>query len=90
MPKLPTVSCKQLLRLLSQLDYRIDRQRGSHVRLKKILPEGHHSITIPAHKELAKGTLNDILNTLSRHNNLPKQELIERLKSVKKTSFSRQ
>ncbi len=82
MPKLPTISYKRLLRLLNQLDYHIDRQRGSHVRLKKILPKGHYSITIPAHKELAKGTLNDILNTLSRHSNLSKQELIKRLKSI--------
>ena len=82
MPKLPAISYKRLLRLLDQLDYQIDRQRGSHIRLKKILPQGHCSITIPAHKELAKGTLNDILTAISRHTNLPKQELINRLKSV--------
>lgn len=80
--KLPTISYKELLKLLNQLDYQIDRQRGSHIRLKKILPQGHHSITIPAHKEIAKGTLNDILNKISQYTNLSKEELINKLKRI--------
>jgi len=44
MPKLPTISYKELLKLLNQLDYQVDyqvdRQRGSHIRMKKILPKG--------------------------------------------------
>ncbi len=82
MPKLPAISYKQLLKLLNQLDYQTDRQRGSHIRMKKILPKGHHSITIPAHKEIAKGTLNSILNKISQHTNVPKEELLDRLKNI--------
>jgi len=48
--------------------------------MKKILPEGHHSITIPAHKEIAKGTLNHILNKISQYTNVPKEELLNRLR----------
>ena len=79
MSKLPTISYKELLKLLNHLDYQIDHQRGSHIRMKKILPEGQHSITIPAHKEIAKGTLNNILNKISQYTNVPKEELLNRL-----------
>jgi predicted RNA binding protein YcfA (HicA-like mRNA interferase family) len=67
MPRLPIVSYKQLLKLFKQFGYEIDHQRGSHIRLKRELPSGHHSITIPAHKEIAKGTLSDILERLSHY-----------------------
>jgi len=79
MPKLPTISYKELLKLLNELDYQTDRQRGSHIRMKKILPKGYHCITIPAHKEIAKGSLNNILNKLSQYSNIPKEELRNRL-----------
>ena len=79
MSKLPTISYKELLKLLNQLDYQVDRRRGSHIRMKRILSEGHHSITIPAHKEIAKGTLNDILNKISQYTNVPKEELLNQL-----------
>ena len=39
-----------------------------------------HNITIPYHDEIAKGTLNTILNDVSKWNNIPKEELIKRLK----------
>ena len=80
MSKLPTISYKELVNLLNQLDYQVDRQRGSHIRMKKILPKGRHSITIPAHKEIAKGTLNNILNKVSQYTNVPKEELLNRLR----------
>lgn len=82
MPKLPVVSYKQLIKLLKQYGYEIDHQRGSHIRLKKQLPSGHHSITIPAHKEIAKGTLNDILDKASHYVNLSKEQLIDNLRNI--------
>jgi len=82
MPKLPVISHKQLIKLLKQLGYKVDRQRGSHVRLRKQLASGHHSITVPAHKEIAKGTLNDILDRVSHYVNLSKEQLIENLRDI--------
>ena len=79
MPKLPVVSYKELLKLLQQLGYSIERQRGSHIRLIRLSHCGHHSITIPAHKEIAKGTLNDILGKVSHYVNVSKEELIRKL-----------
>jgi len=82
MPKLPVVSFKELLKLLKTYGYEIDHQRGSHIRLKKSFPPGHHSITVPAHKEIAKGTLNDILEKVSPYTSLSKEQLIQKLREI--------
>lgn len=66
--------------MLQGLDYKIVRRRGSHVRLRKVSKAGEHLITVPFHKELAKGTLNDILKRVSERNQIPKEKLIEKLK----------
>ena len=47
--------------------------------LKKT-PVGDHKITIPLHDEIAKGTLNDILSSVSLWNGIPKEELKKNLK----------
>ena len=80
MPKLPQVSGSDVVGLLQSLGYEIVRQRGSHIRLRKVTPVGEHAITVPAHKVLAKGTLSDILSRISLWNNIPKESLIDRLK----------
>jgi len=65
MPKLPPISGLDLIRFLSSLGYETIRQRGSHIRLRKQTALGEHNLTVPAHKEVAKGTLNDILTRVS-------------------------
>ena len=79
MPGLPVVSGKVLVKFLDGLGYRVVRQRGSHVRLVCSTPSGNHTITIPLHDEIAKGTLNDILSKVSLWKGIPKDELIQRL-----------
>jgi predicted RNA binding protein YcfA (HicA-like mRNA interferase family) len=80
MPKLPQVSGDAVVRLLQSLGYEVVRQRGSHVRLRKVTPLGEHNITVPAHRIVAKGTLSDILSRVSLWNNIPREDLIERMK----------
>jgi predicted RNA binding protein YcfA (HicA-like mRNA interferase family) len=80
--RLPVVSGEKLIKLLEKLGYRVVRQRGSHVRLEKQTPVGTHKITIPYHREIAKGTLNDILNKVALWNGIPKEELIDMLKEI--------
>lgn len=79
MPRLPPISGADLVRFLRALGYETIRERGSHIRLRKHAHVGDHHLTVPDHKELAKGTLNDILNRVSLWNNIPKAELIRRL-----------
>ena len=80
MPKPPQVSGDDVVGLLQHLGYEVIRQRGSHIRLRKITPLGEHNITVSAHKVVAKGILNDILTRVSLWNNIPKKELIDRLR----------
>jgi predicted RNA binding protein YcfA (HicA-like mRNA interferase family) len=61
MPKLPIVSGAKAVKALQRLGFFVDRQRGSHVVMKNITPEGERGCVIPMHKELAMGTLRSAL-----------------------------
>ena len=62
MPKLKTLSGEDIVKIFSKFDFKISSQKGSHVKLVRILPDGtKQSLTIPYHKELDKGTLKAIL-----------------------------
>ena len=76
MPKLPVVSGRTLIRFLTDLGYSVIRRRGSHVRLEKQFATGAHGITVPDHREIARGTLNVILNRVSERAGIGKDELI--------------
>jgi predicted RNA binding protein YcfA (HicA-like mRNA interferase family) len=58
--KLLTVSGKQLCKFLQKIGYIIDHQTGSHIILRNENPP-HRRLTIPNHKEIAKGTLRAII-----------------------------
>jgi len=80
--KLPVVDSKKLLKLLNKLGYSSVRQKGSHIILKKEDSNFVHTITVPFHKEIAKGTLNDILSEIAKYNNMKKEEILEILNSI--------
>ena len=82
MSRPPVISGDKLIKLLVSLEYEIVKQKGSHVRLRKITEAGEHNITVPKHSEIAKGTLNDILSKISIWNNIPKKQLIEMLRGM--------
>ena len=78
--KLPRdISSAKLITALKTLDYIETRQRGSHIRLTKKYSDGEHHITIPNHDPIKIGTLNSILNDISTHFGITKQQLIEKL-----------
>jgi predicted RNA binding protein YcfA (HicA-like mRNA interferase family) len=79
MPRLPQISGRELVRLLESLGYETLRQRGSHVRLRRVSTAGEHNVTVPDHKVVAKGTLNDILTRVSIWTGLSKDELVKQL-----------
>ena len=60
-PKLPRISGAEAVRTLEKMGFTQVRQRGSHVVLKKELPEGAVGRVVPLHNELAVGTLRSIL-----------------------------
>ena len=61
MPKLPIVSGVKAVKALQRLGFFVDRQRGSHVVMKKTTTEGERGCVIPMHKEVALGTLRSAL-----------------------------
>lgn len=60
MSKLPIVSDKEVCTLLKKIGYYIDHQTGSHLILRNE-KSPYRRITIPNHKEIAKGTLKSIM-----------------------------
>ena len=60
MPKLPILSGRDVVKALSKIGYKIDHQTGSHIILRHEKPS-HRRITVPDHKEIAKGTLRAII-----------------------------
>ncbi|MBI4229418.1 MAG: type II toxin-antitoxin system HicA family toxin [Planctomycetes bacterium] len=61
MARLPRVSGRDVVKALGRLGFERVRQRGSHVSMQKILPGGFLRTVVPMHRELATGTLADIL-----------------------------
>ncbi|MGL5834550.1 MAG: type II toxin-antitoxin system HicA family toxin [Waterburya sp.] len=61
MSKVPSLSYKKILAALERDDWIIVRQRGSHVRLEKKLPDETLKITVSAHRPVKRSTLAKIL-----------------------------
>ena len=59
--KLPQISGIELIKRLKKFGFVIVRQKGSHIRLEKNTAEGTIKVTIPDHKVLKKGTLNQVI-----------------------------
>ena len=58
--RLPSLRPQEVIRALERAGWVVDRQRGSHVALKKAGVE--HLITVAVHRrEMARGTLADIV-----------------------------
>ncbi len=69
------VSGAKLSKLLKRYGFEITRQTGSHMRLTSTI-NGEFHITIPKHKSLKIGTLNNILSDIADYLDINKKELI--------------
>ena len=59
MPALPVLSGRKVVRAFENLGWQVARQRGSHIVMVK---EGEMAtLSIPDHKEVAKGTLRSLI-----------------------------
>ncbi len=59
--KLPVVSGKEVIKAFSKAGFGIVGRKGSHVRMRKISDGKAVILIIPDHRELAIGTLKDII-----------------------------
>ena len=76
MTKLPVVSGRELVKALGKIGYLFDHQQGSHMILRQSKPPNRR-LTIPDHKDIAKGTLRSIM----REAGLTVEELLKLLRS---------
>jgi predicted RNA binding protein YcfA (HicA-like mRNA interferase family) len=72
MSRLPVCSGQDAIRAFQKLGYQVDHQTGSHIILRH--PQMRR-LTVPNHRELAKGTL----RALIREAGLTKEEFINLL-----------
>lgn len=68
----------ELIKKLKKFEYAPTRQSGSHIRLTT-QNNGEHHITIPNHDPLKIGTLASILNEVSSHLKMTREELLQKL-----------
>jgi len=59
--KLPVVSGREIVKLLTKIGFAIVGREGSHVRLKRKRGREVLIVIVPMHSEIAKGTLKSIL-----------------------------
>lgn len=57
MPELPVVSGAEVISALERVGFRVVRQRGSHVMMRR----GVNACVVPLHRELKRGTLRGLL-----------------------------
>jgi predicted RNA binding protein YcfA (HicA-like mRNA interferase family) len=72
MSRLPVCSGQDAIRAFQKLGYQVDHQTGSHIVLRH--PQMRR-LTVPNHRELAKGTL----RALIREAGLTKEEFVNLL-----------
>ncbi len=61
MSKVPSVNYLQVINALQRDGWIVVRQKGSHIRLQKRLPEEMLKIVVPAHRSIKRSTLSHIL-----------------------------
>jgi predicted RNA binding protein YcfA (HicA-like mRNA interferase family) len=61
MTKVPSLNYERVVRALRRDGWVVVRQRGSHIRLQKHLPEETLKLVIPAHQPIKRSTLSHIL-----------------------------
>ena len=70
------LSGHDLAQALSRLDYHVDHQTCSYIRLTT-QRSGEHHVTIPAHDPLKVGTLNAILRDIAVHAKMSRDDLLQ-------------
>ena len=65
MPKLKTLSGRDVVSIFSDFGFHIIDQTGSHTKLRRYVDEQKQTLTIPLHKEIDKGLLKAIFTQAS-------------------------
>ena len=71
--KLPILSGRDVIKILSKQGFAVARQKGSHVILVKEIKDGKIGVVVPNHKEIDKGTLLEII----RQSGMAKEDFLK-------------
>ncbi|MBA4179838.1 MAG: hypothetical protein C0506_04545 [Anaerolinea sp.] len=61
MGRLRPLTGREVCEILEAHGFRVDRQRGSHVIMKRSLPPPSRTVPVPLHREVPAGTLRSII-----------------------------
>ena len=71
--KLPVLSGRDVIKILSKQGFAVARQKGSHIILVKESKDGKNGVVVPNHKEIDKGTLLEII----RQSGMSKEDFLK-------------
>ena len=80
---LRNINAEELIKFLKTYGYEITRQIGSYIRLSSNFKGYQHNLTIPNHKPIKIGTLNNILNDVARYLEKDKTEIVKEFEKHK-------
>ena len=67
MPRLRRLAGAEVVRILGQFGFAVHSQRGSHIKLRRVLSDGTlQTLTVPTHTELDTGTCRAIFRQAAR------------------------
>jgi len=66
MPRLRNLSGPDVLQILRDFGFEQYSQRGSHVKVRRLIAGQAQTLTVPNHKEIDRGTLQAIIRQASR------------------------
>jgi len=66
-PKLRRLSAKEVLAIFAGFGFAIVSQRGSHIKLMRMVHDQKQILTVPNHAELDSGTCKAIMRQASRY-----------------------
>lgn len=67
MPKLKVLSGYDVVKILARFNFVVDRQKGSHIKLRRTVNGCKQTMTIPNHSELDIGTLRAIYRQATKY-----------------------
>lgn len=74
MPRLRRLSGHDVVGILESFGFSTTSQRGSHVKLRRVLPDGsRQTLQVPLHRQLDSGLTRGIFRQASRY--IPEHEL---------------
>jgi predicted RNA binding protein YcfA (HicA-like mRNA interferase family) len=66
MPRLRSLSGGEVLQILRDFGFEQSSQRGSHIKLRRLIAGQSQTLTIPNHREIDRGTLQAIFRQASK------------------------